>query len=117
MSKQRLSRQRWRELVNEHRASGLSVDAFCKQQGLATSTFFNWARRFKSEPTSAAAQASADAAFVELEAPPASPITKADASATSATSPIELVLPNGLVLRVGHGFDPRLLQQVVEALA
>ena len=117
MSKQRLSRQRWRELVDEQRASGLSVDAFCKRRGLATSTFFNWRRRFKSEPTSAVAQASADATFVELEAPPASPITKADASTPSTTSPIELVLSNGLVVRVRHGFDPRLLQQVVEALA
>jgi transposase-like protein len=117
MSKQRLSRQRWRELVDEQRAGGLSVDAFCKRHGLATSTFFNWARRFKSESPSAVAQASADAAFVELEAPPASPLTKTDASASNTMPPIELVLPNGLVLRVRRGFDPRLLQQVVEALA
>ena len=111
MSKQRLSRQRWRELVNEHRASGLSVDAFCKQQGLATSTFFNWARRFKTEAPSVMAQASPDAAdFVELEAPLA-PTTVAEAP------PIELVLPSGLVLRVRHGFDRRVLKQVVEVLA
>ncbi|MFP4596571.1 IS66 family insertion sequence element accessory protein TnpA [Ralstonia sp.] len=112
MSKQRRSRQRWRELVDEQRASGLSVDAFCKRHGLATSTFFNWARRFKTEAPSEAEQASPDVAdFVEFEAPPVPRTTAAEAS------PIELVLPSGLVLRVRHGFDRRVLKQVVEALA
>ncbi len=93
------------------RASGLSVDTFCKQHGLATSTFFNWARRFKVGSPSTTEEANADAAFVELEASPAPRTTEADAS------PIELMLPSGLVVRVRHGFDRRLLKQVVEALA
>lgn len=118
MSKQRLSRQRWRDLIEEQRTGGLSVQAFCKRHGLASSTFFNWSRRFKSEaPSSAADQTrAAPPPFVELEAPSASHTGEAD-DASATTSTIELVLPSGLVVRVRRGFDPRLLQQVVEALA
>lgn len=94
----------------------MSVQAFCKRHGLATSTFFNWSRRFKSEAVSPADRTNADPPpFVELEAPPVSRTAEADASVT--TSAIELVLPSGLVVRVRQGFDPWLLQRVVEALA
>ncbi|MBN1511376.1 MAG: hypothetical protein JXB13_05130 [Phycisphaerae bacterium] len=45
MSRKRLSRARWREIVREQRASGLSVAAFCRRARLSQATFYARARK------------------------------------------------------------------------
>ena len=58
----RRSGPQWQELVAEQAAGDVTVEAFCKQRGLALSTFHAWRRRFKR-----AAQSEASG-FVELRA-------------------------------------------------
>src|SRR5690242_15410632 len=72
---------RWRKLVEQQRASGLSVLAFCREHGLGAASMFAWRRRlaggaamFKSvkivqEP---APHASASAGDASIELPAAS---------------------------------------------
>ena len=98
MRRQRLTSERWRELVGLHEGSGMSVSAFCEAHDLAASTFFAWRRRVgrTAEPT-----------FVELTT----------SSRATASGSIELVLPCGVTVRVHAGFDAGLLRQVVEALS
>mgnify|MGYP001086890208 CR=1 FL=1 len=44
-TRQRRSREEWQQLIGEQRQSGLGQKAFCKERGLALSTFTYWKRR------------------------------------------------------------------------
>ena len=37
----------WRLAVEEHRASGLSVRAFCKRESLAEPSFYSWRKKLE----------------------------------------------------------------------
>lgn len=54
----------WRAIIADFRGSGLSQEAFCRQQGLAYSTFTNWLAKLREEPAEAAV-----GAFVEIPMP------------------------------------------------
>ena len=124
MKRQHLSRRRWLELIEEQRASELSVKAFCERHGLASSTFFNWNRRLKAEgalttvsrPSEATGLKASPPAEGSTE-PPAFVELTASTEADSAERPIELVLPGGVVVRVRRGFDALTLRQIVDALS
>ena len=87
-------RERWRQIIEQQKRSGLSIAGFCREQRIAESSLFTWQRRLAREP-----QAPAAPAFV--------PVKLAAAKAGDAPSPsqdaIELHLGRGrhLVLRPG----------------
>jgi hypothetical protein len=89
--------QKWRELVERQRSSGLSVAAFCARHGTGVCSLYAWRKRLAAAP-----------AFVEArlaEAP------------TAARGVIEVRLCGGRRLRVRReSFDPALLREVVSAL-
>jgi putative transposase len=93
--------QRWREIIKRQQTSGSTVAAFCRDNRVATSSFFAWKRKLGGSPIG----------FVEaavVGAPPASPAARAS---------IEVLLRNGRRVRVGRrGFDRGLLAEVVAAL-
>jgi len=43
------ARKRWRWILGRYRGSGLSVVAFCRQAGIAQSSFFAWQRKLRDE--------------------------------------------------------------------
>jgi len=111
MNRRRLTADRWRDLIRQQSRSGLSIAAFCAEHDVAASTFFVWRRKV----------AAGDApTFVELtpaiEGSTAAAATGAARHGESANAPIELLLPDGLILRVHQGFDAATLRQIVEAL-
>ena len=92
--------RKWRRIVDGQRASGLSVAAFCRRHGLAAASLYAWRRRL--------AQAGWAPAFVEAKVvgpPPA-----------QAAGAIEVCLQGGRRVRVGGGFDARVLLELVTAL-
>jgi len=44
-SRRRRDPEQWRALIEQQRQSGLSIAAFCHQQGLAATSFYAWRRR------------------------------------------------------------------------
>lgn len=103
---------RWRAIVFEQRASGLSVAAFCEQRRLAISTFFAWKRRLARAGALAPDLGSGfvEAKVVEL-APPESGRQEA-----GVCIELELREDGRPVLIVRPGFDAGLLRQVLVAL-
>jgi hypothetical protein len=102
MSEPELSaRQRWGQIIEQQRASGLSVAAFCRQHLVPVSSLYAWKRRFS--------QDAVGHGFVEAK------ITRIPAAAEGA-GVIEVCLPGGRRLRVGRGFDPHLLRDVIAVL-
>jgi hypothetical protein len=92
------SREHWRERIAEER-SGLSVQRFCKDEGLTEQSFYLWRKRLlRQQP----------ARFALVEKGPAG---------QPATEPLlELILKTGERLRIGAGADPAALRKVLEAL-
>jgi transposase-like protein len=92
---------KWREMLDRQRASGLSVAAFCRRHGVCAASLYAWKRRLRS--------VAAAPPFVEAK------VTGVPAAAEAA-GVIEVCLRGGRRLRVGRGFDARLLSELVVAL-
>jgi hypothetical protein len=93
--------QQWRLRINEWQRSGLSVQAFCAQRGLARPSFYAWRRTLEQ-------RAVAKAAFVPVQ-------VVADAAPLQATT-LEVVLADGRTVRVAPGFDGATLRQLLAVL-
>jgi len=52
-------RRQWEARYKRFRASGLTVERFCEQEGVAVNTFYNWAKRLRSPAVTAAKSSSA----------------------------------------------------------
>src|SRR5262245_17883981 len=80
--------RQWQRRIEQWRASGLSVRAFCARHGLATASFYNWRRvlqrRVADEPAFVAVRVVADAV-------------------STRTSALEVVLTDGRTVRVTPG--------------
>jgi transposase-like protein len=130
MSKCDLEREAfWRLAVSEQRASGLSVRAFCRREGLSDASLYAWRRRLAEREVTEPGDQLGDGPlrcdgslapgdFVEValndelreaEVKPVVP--------TAQGSPIEVLLPAGPVVRVSRGFDAATLRRGVEALS
>lgn len=95
-SDRRRSRDEWQALVGEQQHSGLTQRAFCRQRGLALSTFRYWKRQLASAEAGDGARVSAASdeqpAFTEIALP--------DAEAGGETRPSEVELELGPGVRV-----------------
>jgi transposase len=106
------AQQRWLELVRRWQRSQLSVRTFCARHGLQEASFYAWRRLLRQRGliTEASPPArkspSAPTLFV--------PVTLAAEPAPS--TPIDLVLGDGRLLRVRPGFDADLLLKLVRLL-
>ena len=105
------TQQRWLELVRRWQGSQLSVRTFCARQGLPEARFYAWRRLLRqrgllAEPSPPARQSCSPAVFV--------PVTLAAEPATS--TPVDVVLAEGRLLRVRPGFDADTLLALVRLL-
>ena len=94
MTNKRRSSQQWRELLESHLASELSVAEFCRREELSEASFYQWRKRLAAEKQSS-----------ELFAP----------LSVASSAVVEIELPGGAVLRVPPG-DERSLRCVVDLL-
>jgi transposase-like protein len=68
MGKQSEAREDWKQRVAGQEQSGLSVRAYCKQQGLGEHSFYQWRKRLRTEaPVSFALVEERKAARAERE--------------------------------------------------
>ena len=89
----------WRERIAEQELSGVPVQQFCKEKGIAEQSFYVWRKRLRKQ---------APARFALVETGP----VRQHAPKTE----LELVLVTGERLRIGAEVDPALLRRVLEAL-
>ena len=108
---ERSNRRAWAERVAAWKASGLTCKEFARQAGINPRTLSWWKWRLGSESRrgsggiARAANATAtQLTFVEVDAAPL------------AGAPIELVLEDGVVVRVPVGFDADTLREVLTVL-
>jgi len=100
---------RFRELIEEHRESGLTIIDFCSNHGIAPSTFHYWKKKLSKESVSKN--------FIPLVVKP-SGVDMPEGStcseiATRKEAILELVYPNGTLLRLKHDLDLALLRTLI----
>ncbi len=93
-------RQSWIERLDRFRASGLSVVAFCRSEGVSCHSFYYWKHQLAAVP-----------AAPNDDVPRLLPVRL-----LAQASPVELVLPQGTVLRLSPGCDLAFVRCLVDAL-
>lgn len=107
--------QHWRGLIQQQQQSGLSVRVFCAQHNLAVPSFYAWRRTLTqrdlhADVTDAAASPSPAAAGDPAASLPLFvPLRLAHGSAPA----LEVILPDGLLVRVPAGFDSDTLRRLL----
>jgi hypothetical protein len=93
-------RQLWSERLDRLAASGLSVVAFCRNEGVSTQALYYWKNKLAARP---GAPAESTHRLLPIHLP-------------SPSAAIELVLPCGAVLRLPPGCDLAFVRSLVAAL-
>jgi hypothetical protein len=99
----------WQDRLESFKASGLSLDEFCLQEGVSRSTYYRWVDHLKdgipkemvAEENAREKAESGHAAFVPI---------------TLKASPVEIELPNGGVVRLPLGVGQVVLVEVIRAV-
>ena len=86
----------WRQRLQRFECSGLSAVAFCAKEGVSTPSFYAWRRRLRPSPAEQANRPAGPLA----DSPRLVPVRLLTPAAA-----IELLLPDGLVLRLAPGCD------------
>jgi hypothetical protein len=92
----------WQQRLERFRNSGLTVPAFCDREGISPASFYAWRRRLRHYTTPPAADVPR-LLPVHLVTPPAG-------------TPVELLLPSGVVLRLSPDTDLAWLRQLLPLL-
>ena len=99
----------WKQRLESHKASGLSLDVFCLQEGVSKSTYYRWLDRLRDGiPESLVVE---EAARQQAESTPATFLP-----VSLKTSPIELQLPNGGVVRLPLSIGQAALLEVIRVV-
>ena len=101
----------WISRLDRHAASGLPIAEFCRREGLAIASFYQWRRRLATD-ASPLAQAPAPPLFVPLRLD--SPRAHDEAI---TPRPVEIDLPAGVRLRLDAPPEPEWIGRLVAAVA
>jgi len=102
----------WQQRLESQRASGLSIDVYCLQEGVAPSTFYRWCQRLKNGVPETLIEEEAARRQAESEEPGEAVFLPVSLKA----SPVEIELPNGGVVRLPLGVGQAALIAVIEAV-
>lgn len=106
MSRRGEIRERWRRILQEQRASGLSVTAFCRRAGVAYSGYYKWRRKLAGE-----------AVFAGVKIVASSGEETAERGGRFADpGDLELRLPDCRSVVVPRGFDRQTLRDLLDVL-
>jgi hypothetical protein len=109
--------QRWLRHVQRWQRSQLTIRDFCARHQLGEPNFYFWLRTLKARgllPTAPDSTAASAPAEQSVPTPLFVAATLAEVQATP--QPIEIVLPDGLTVRVAAGFDAATLRQLLALL-
>jgi transposase-like protein len=96
-----LKEDRFRLLIEEQRSSGLSIQEFCSNHSIPPSTFHYWKKKFSRDTVK-------DEFIPLIVKPTEMGVVKGSTFSemnTGNPAKLELVFPNGTMLRVQHDLD------------
>jgi hypothetical protein len=102
----------WQQRLESQKASGLSVDVYCLQEGVTRSSFYRWYQRLKSGIPESMIEEEADRQQAESEQTGQAIFLPVSLKA----SPVEIEMPNGGIVRLPLGVGQAALIAVIEAV-
>jgi hypothetical protein len=102
----------WQQRLESQKASGLSVDVYCLQEGVTRSSFYRWYQRMKNGIPESLIEEAADRRQAEADEIGEAVFLPVSLKA----SPVEIELPNGGVVRLPLGVGQAALIAVIEAV-
>ena len=102
----------WQQRLESQKASGLSVDVYCLQEGVTRSSFYRWYQRLKSGVPESMIEEAADRQHSESEETGEAIFLPVSLQA----SPVEIEMPNGGIVRLPLGVGQAALIAVIEAV-
>ena len=99
----------WQQRLENQRASGLSVDDFCLQEGISESAYYRWFDRLRDGIPETIAGEKVDREMIESGNVAFVPITL-------KASPVEIELPNGGIVRLPLGVGELVLVEVIRVV-
>jgi hypothetical protein len=105
----------WRRAIRDQQRSGLSVRDYCKREGLKDGAFRWWRQELPRRDRGASVaprdeRTEPAPAFLPVR------VVDPEGSAPRPAPPIEIVLPDGSIVRVPTGFNPLTLDHVLAVL-
>jgi hypothetical protein len=110
---------RWRQALGRYERSGLTAREFCQRAGLKESVFHFWKRELARRDTERPAPQSGGRSGTHRPGPARrlpSLVPVSIGPAMPPAAPVEVLLPQGLRVRVGSGCEEALLRMVLSAL-
>ena len=104
LSKREINRQRWRERIDAWETSNQTQEAFCTAHHLGLASFRRWRRKFKSQESEGAVTSTDPVRCLSVRVNDA------------VSSNLTVLVQDELRIEVPSGFDPHLLQQVIQVL-
>ena len=106
----------WRLVLEEFRASGLSIRAFCRREGLSEPSFFAWRRTFQERDAAKPAARRKQVKGIPVDKLiPVDIVDPIDCEPTPAT--LEVITPGGFTLRFHPDIRPQQLDAVLGVIA
>lgn len=99
----------WQERLANRAASGLSIDEFCAAEDVSRSTFYRWVVRLKEGIPETLQEEGASLTLAEIAEPKFLPVSV-------VSSPVEIELPNGGVVRLPVGVGQAVIVDVIQAV-
>jgi transposase len=113
--RRRWSRDEKLRIVAESARPGCTASQVAREHGIAPGQLFIWRRQFLSEAIASSVEGDGFVPVAVANAPPA--VGALPGPARSGERPIEVRLPNGVVIGVGHDVEVEPLRRVLAALA
>lgn len=107
--------QQKREIVAESFGPDLTPTEVVRKYGISSGQLYTWRQQILSEPTSVLSRSVPS--FAQVDTLPAPPPPSTIAQAPPPSGMIEIVLANGVTLRVDAQVDNRALRRVLDVLA
>jgi hypothetical protein len=113
--------QFWRRTIADQAQSDLPIQAYCRRKGLDPRSFRFWRQELARRDAEATSARTGERPASSLELARSStflPVRVVQDAPTpiTVTSPLEIVLPSGPIVRVTHGFNPHALDAVLLVL-
>ena len=113
--------QLWRRIIRRHHRTDLPVRAFCQREGLKIANFLWWRRELTRRDQEKTVSHPGTLSKGPSRPPVASVflpvhIVETDLAPPPPAPPIEILLRDGLTVRVPGGFDPRTLNDILAVL-
>jgi hypothetical protein len=105
------------ELIKRHKETGLTIKAFCANEGIPKSSYYYWRKKLSKEPVKRFIPLLVNTIPSTLSGPSKSFTPEQHEHHSSSDAfPMEIRYPNGTTLRIKHALDLPGLRSLVSLL-